>query len=222
MEELLAQLLQQRSLQTKMESDAKHGPLLQQLRQRKVEMNGVTRLHPQDNMPVIIDSGPARLSEDGRNMQTNDIAALRERGLDIPAYMYNGMYPENIADAHRSGAEMDGYRRDLGVEPGRKGQFPGFQEAKSQDMLYRGGDVEDRNGDFTGGETSPELNFEKRQKVGRLVDQDVQDSGGHFNPGLLDGLSEQEAARRIADQLQAQRERNGDPTAWWNVATSTY
>lgn len=48
MEELLAQLLQQRALQTKAESDAQHGPVVAQLRAAKAKPRLGTRGNPVD------------------------------------------------------------------------------------------------------------------------------------------------------------------------------
>src|SRR5512139_3296910 len=115
MEELLAQLLQQRALQTKAESDARHGPAIQALlapppRVEDRPARTPVRVHPQDRMPVM---RPDVIPE----AQANDIAALRERGQPIPEYMYQGLSEADIAGAHKLGSEMQGYGGEPMLKP---------------------------------------------------------------------------------------------------------
>lgn len=196
MEELLAQLLQQRALQVKAESDQRHGQILAQLAQ---PVNAVTRVHPQDRMPIL-----QRADNLGRAIQSNDISALDERGLDVPAYMYNGLTPNDIIEAHGIGGQMRGF----GGEPQLKSAHPGFKDPTVQFPV-------DTSNAFVGGRETGEYGDTKqakRQAGAKAVDSYVQERG--YDAALFDGMSAQEAARRIADQLQAQRERMGDMGAW--------
>lgn len=63
MEELLAQLLQQRALQTKAQSDAKHGAVIAQLR-ASTEAQGYAKLDQMRAMQRDLDERRTRLSED--------------------------------------------------------------------------------------------------------------------------------------------------------------
>lgn len=201
MEELLAQLLQQRALQVKAESDAKHGPVLAQLRAgNDMAARQVTRLHPQDRMPVYL--GDDQLLQ---AQQAGDIAALRERGLPIPDYMYNGLSGPDVTEAHRIGADMNA----MGGDPMLKSQLQPFKDPQ---VVMK---ADPAGTDFVAGREvsgAGPSQMDKRMKGARVVDQYVQLHG--YDPGLFDGLNQDEAARRIIDQLQAQRERSGDIGAW--------
>ena len=169
-EALLSQLLQQRALQTKAESDAKHGPVVAQLRATKTVVpppeSATYSEHPYDNMPLYDYFGDSRgMAKPGPGMM-----------------MHNP--PTRLAPQDKF---------DMGGDQ----LIPNYTApVHDQDYL------------------DEQKRMEQRMKAGRLVNNEVRREG-HFNPALLEGLSPAESARRIADQLSAERERRGDPSAWW-------
>jgi len=244
-ESLMAQLLQQRALQTKVESDAKHGAIVAQLRatseaegyrqldaQRAAQRNidagkvaiseaerrlgfgegdyvegadkrihgkapYVTHLHQYDGMPVY-----EKADAYNREVQKNDIAATMETGRAVPDHLYSGLTRDDILAARSMGIEM----RGLGGEPVMKRMHPGFKDPTTQLPL-------DTSTDFRHGvEVSEDPALAKRFKAAGIVDEYVRQNG--YDAGLFDGMTQEEAARRISDQLMAQRARQGDLGAW--------
>lgn len=166
------------------------------------DRNTVQRAAPQDNMPIY-DKGDSL----GREMNVNDIAALVERGQPVPQHLYQGLHPDDIARAHALGSEMRGY-----------GGAPSLQAMPRKDTPSM------QTGPYTG--RTPELampgapdSMEQHKGRGAAADRIVRKVG--YLPQMFDGRSSVEAAQIIADQLQAQRERAGDPTAWWAAATTS-
>lgn len=177
---------------------------------RTVADKSVMRIAPSYGMPIL-----QKADDFGREQNARDIAAYVERGLPAPEYLANGLRPEEIVGAYTVGAENRSNNAWITRSPNPAERAlaepipfapPINDKAEMSDAVYRG----------PVGELGVEgyLPFEARQAKGRVYDK------YGFPAGVFQDKTADEAAAIIADKLQAQRERQGDPTAWWMMGPS--
>lgn len=151
---------------------------------------------PVDRMPVF-----SKADSLGRQTHASNIAAMVERGQPVPPAMYQGLSPDEIAQAHALGSEMRAYGGDPTLTPV---PAPADKSAVMSDGVYRG----EAPVLAMKGYESPDAQREHGQKV----DAFVQKHG--YLPQMFADKTSKEAFDIIARQLQARREAMGDPTAW--------
>lgn len=203
-EQVIAMALTARSQQTLNEAAAKDAAFKAQVAQRKKLQAKPTiqRAAPTDNMPVF-----DKADSLNRTKQSIDVATMHERGQAVPPHMLQGLQPDEIVGAVGNGGSARWADGVLGMAPPEVAN--GIAPPPDGPQLLSNATPQ---GELSvHGYESPDARMAK----GRLVDKFVQDNHG-YSPGLFEqqAPSAEEAARLIADQLQAQRERNGDASAW--------
>lgn len=186
-EELFAQLYQQRAMQTMAESDDQTSAILAQLRAQKA--NPVNQVSEQDRMPVY------RRNDDlNRTIAGNDIAADVERGQPVLPQRLQGLGPADINEAYNMGSKMRAYGGDPTLQYMEPNQRGGVQP-----IPY----------------TRPDPTADRIERA-RLLDDAAQQNGGKLPAELLQDKPVPAAIQDLVDQLNARRERLGANTlgAW--------
>lgn len=157
-----------------------------------------------DRMPVF-----DKADELNQTLQGLRIQGKMEEGGAPSAHMFQGLTPEQIMEALGRGAQL----REWGGKPYSSdlAPVPGAAGPKVVQGPWKGGPPVLQIGP---GEEPLDI----RMKRARAYDEFVQKVG--WQPELFKDKTDLEALRMISDQLQAQRERNGDPTAWWATGPS--
>jgi hypothetical protein len=159
-------------------------------------VSGIQDASPVDGMPVF-----SKADSLGRQMHASNIAAMTERGQAAPSHMYQGLTPEDIVGALSMGGDM----RAMGGPPSLSGApSPADAPGKYGDGVYRG-----EQG------WSPEIavpSYRDPQQHGEALDAFVQKHG--YVPEMFADKTPDEAMMMLARQLEAQRARNGDLSAW--------
>lgn len=226
MEELIAQLLQQSAVQTKVQSDAQHAATMEALaparkttlgpKGRNAEFTPGQGLPPQTQMPA----GRPGPSVRGASVGPGDDVGMRVDPTDNMPVFSREAVGQNMNDmaAHREAGRPvpewmyqgmplhDAVQsQGIGMASGAMGGDRIFTEtltpaAQTHLLPYK----------------APPTDEQVRQQKGHLV-EDFRKQTGRIPHQLFEGKSTPDAIQMVIDQQHALREDAGDRSAWWSA-----